>query len=247
MTVTEIKAKNILSRSQVYNYALNPYVGCQHDCVYCYARFMKRFTGHRERWGEFVDVKINAPELLASEVKKKRVGRVWISGVCDPYQPLEKRYMLTKRCLGILVENGWPFTIQTKSALVLRDIRTLKQAKDAEVGFTITTADEKIRKIFEPVAPPIRKRIEALAKLRSERIRTFAMIAPILPGAEGLVSELKGKVEYVILDRLNYHYGDWAYKKYGMQWAMEDSFFSQKGEELRTAFEREGIPCETVF
>jgi DNA repair photolyase len=247
MTIREIEAKNILSKSQVYEYALNPYVGCQHDCIYCYARFMKRFTGHRERWGEFVDVKINAPELLASEVKKKMVGRVWISGVCDPYQPLEKRYMLTKRCLGILVENGWPFTIQTKSPLVLRDIGIVKRAKDAEVGFTITTADEKIRKIFEPVAPPIRKRIEALAKLRSEGIRTFAMVAPILPGAEGLASELKGKVEYVILDRLNYHYADWAYKKYGMQWAMEDSFFSQKGEELRTAFEREGIPCETAF
>jgi hypothetical protein len=73
------------------------------------------------------------------------------------------------------------------------------------------------------------------------------MIAPILPGVDGLVSALKGKVEYVILDRLNYHYADWAYKRYGMQWAMEDSFFSQKGEELRIAFEKEGIPCQVVF
>jgi DNA repair photolyase len=247
MKIREIKAKSVLSKSQVYDYALNPYVGCGHGCVYCYAKFMKRFTGHTERWGEFVDVKINAPELLAHEVKKKQVGRVWISGVCDPYQPLEKRYMLTKRCLELLVENGWPFTVQTKSSLVLRDIGTLKRSKDAEVGFTITTADEKIRRIFEPGATPIKKRIEALAKLHSERIRTFAMIAPILPGADGLVSALKGKVEYVILDRLNYHYADWAYKRYGMQWAMEDSFFSQKGEELRMAFKREGIPCQVVF
>jgi len=247
MKIREIKAKSILSKSQVYDYALNPYVGCEHGCVYCYAKFMKRFTGHTERWGEFVDVKINAPELLAHEVKKKQVGRAWISGVCDPYQPLEKRYMLTKRCLEILVENGWPFTVQTKSYLVLRDIETLKRSKDAEVGFTITTADEKMRRIFEPGAPPIKKRIEALAKLHSEGIRTFAMIAPILPGAEGLVSALKGKVKYVILDRLNYHYADWAYKKYGMQWAMEDSFFQQKGEELKMAFEREGISCQVVF
>lgn len=247
MKIREIKAKSILSKSQVYDYALNPYVGCQHGCVYCYAKFMKRFTGHTERWGEFVDVKINAPELLAHEVKRKRIGRVWISGVCDPYQPLEKKYMITKRCLDILVENGWPFTIQTKSSLVLRDIETLKRANDTEVGFTITTADEKIRRIFEPGAPPLRKRIEALANLHSERIKTFAMVAPILPGAEGLVSELKGKVEYVILDRLNYHYADRAYKRYGIQWAMEDSFFSQKGEELRAAFEREGIPCQILF
>lgn len=247
MNIREIKAKSILSKSQVYDYALNPYVGCQHGCVYCYAKFMKRFTGHRERWGEFVDVKINAPELLAQEVKRKKVGRVWISGVCDPYQPLEKRYMITKRCLDILVENGWPFTVQTKSSLVLRDIETLKRANNIEVGFTITTADERIRRIFEPGAPPLRERIEALANLHSEKIRTFVMVAPILPGAEDLVNALKGKVEYVILDRLNYHYADWAYKRYGLQWAMEDSFFSQKGEELRRAFEREGIPCQIVF
>jgi DNA repair photolyase len=247
MKIREIKAKSILSKSQVYDYALNPYVGCQHGCVYCYARFMKKFTGHKERWGEFVDVKINAPELLANEVKRKKVGRVWISGVCDPYQPLEKRHMITKKCLEILADNGWPFTVQTKSPLVLRDIETLKRANDIEVGFTITTADEKIRRIFEPGAPSLRQRIEALEKLHSERIKTFAMIAPILLGAEGLVSALKGKVEYVILDRLNYHYTDWVYKRYGIKWAMKDSFFSQKGEELKIAFEKEGIPCQILF
>jgi len=247
MKIREIKAKSILSKSQVYDYALNPYVGCQHGCVYCYAKFMKRFTGHRERWGKFVDIKINAPELLAYEVKRKKVGRVWISGVCDPYQPLEKRYMITKRCLMILVENGWPFTVQTKSSLVLRDIGILKGSNDVEVGFTITTADERIRKIFEPGTPLSGKRIAALAKLYSEGIKTFAMVAPILPGAEGLVTALNGKVAYVILDRLNYHYADWAYKRYGLQGAMEDGFFSQKGGELKIAFEREGIPCQILF
>ncbi|MGO9138617.1 MAG: radical SAM protein [Syntrophales bacterium] len=247
MKIKLIKAKNILSRSQVYDYALNPYVGCQHDCLYCYAKFMKRFTGHREKWGEFVDVKINAPELLVSEVMKKKVGRVWVSGVCDPYQPFEKRYMLTKRCLEILVENGWPFTVQTKSALVLRDIEILKGRDNVEVGFTITTADEKVRKIFEPGASPAGERISALARLHAAGIRTFAMVAPILPGAEGLVKALEGKVDYVIVDRLNYHYADWAYKRYGMQWAREDSFFSEKGEELKVAFESEGIPCQMVF
>ena len=247
MNITVIKAKNILSRYKVYDYALNPYVGCQHDCLYCYAKFMKRFTGHREKWGEFVDVKINAPELLASEVKKKKVGRVWISGVCDPYQPLEKRYMLTKRCLEILVENVWPLTVQTKSSLVLRDMEILKRRDNVEVGFTITTTDESIRKIFEPGASPSSERIEALARLHTAGIRTFAMVAPILPGAEGLVSALKDKVEYVIVDRLNYHYANWAYKRYGMQWAMEDGVFSQKGEELKTAFESGGIPCQMAF
>ena len=123
MIVKEIEAKSILTKSQIYEYTLNAYVGCQHDCLYCYAKFMKRFTGHREPWGAFVDVKINAPEVLAREAKKKKKGRVWISGVCDAYQYLEKKYSLTGRCLEILVDNGWPITIQTKSPLVLRDMR----------------------------------------------------------------------------------------------------------------------------
>jgi DNA repair photolyase len=247
MIVKEIEAKTILSKSQIYDYALNAYVGCQHGCVYCYAKFMKRFTGHREPWGAFVDVKINAPELLAREVKKKRKGRVWMSGVCDAYQPLERKYLLTGRCLEILVEQGWPVTIQTKSPLVLRDIAILKRSADAEVGFTITTADEKVRRIFEPGAPPIAKRVEALGILHAEGIQTFVMIAPLLPRADGLVDMLKGKVDHVLIDRYNYHYADWAYKKHGMRQAMDDDFFTEKGEELRATFEKAGVPCRKLY
>jgi DNA repair photolyase len=246
MIIKEIQAKSILSKSQIYDYALNAYVGCQHNCVYCYAKFMKRFTGHREPWGAFVDVKINAPELLAAEVKKKKIGRVWISGVCDAYQPMERKYMLTRRCLEILVDHDWPCTIQTKSPLVLRDIEILKKAVGCEVGFTITTADEKIQKIFEPGATPIAKRVEALAILHSEGIKTFVMVAPMLPGAEGLVDVLKGKVDHVLIDRLNYHYADWVYKKHGIQGALDDRFFEQTGEQLRVAFETQGIHCQKL-
>jgi DNA repair photolyase len=245
--IREIAAKSILSKSRISDYALNPYVGCRHDCVYCYAKFMKRFTGHREPWGRFVDVKINAPDLLAREVVKKKPGKVWISGVCDPYQILEKKYLLTARCLDILVEHEWPVTVQTKSPLVLRDIGTLKRAGDAEVGFTITTGDEKIRRIFEPGAPPIMNRVDALARLHAEKIRTFAMIAPLLPGAETLPDLLNGKVDQVLIDRLNYHYADRTYIRAGMQWAMEDSFFRTMGKELKTAFDRLGIPCQVLF
>jgi len=247
MLVKEIEAKTILSKSRIYDYTLNAYVGCQHNCVYCYAKFMKRFTGHREPWGAFVDAKINAPELLAREVKKKNRGRVWISGVCDAYQPLEKKYKLTGRCLEILIENCWPVTVQTKSPLVLRDLDILKRSADAEVGFTITTGDENVRRIFEPGAPPIAKRIEALGMLHREGIKTFAMIAPLLPKAEGLADLLKDKVDHVLIDRYNYHNADSTYKKHGLQWAMDDEFFRQKGEELRAAFEKAGIECRTLY
>jgi len=240
MKIKEIQAKNILSESKVYDWTINPYVGCQHGCIYCYAKFMKRFSGHKENWGEFVDVKINAPELLSQEIKEKKKGRVWISGVCDPYQPLEKKYELTKKCLEILQKNNWPVVIQTKSPLVLRDLELLKKFQEIEVGFTITTDDEEIRKIFELRTVPINERIETLDKLHQEGIKTFVMIAPLLPKAESLVPKLKGKVDYVIIDKMNYHYADWIYKKY--QWEK-----IQNGNELANLFKKENIPCQVVF
>ncbi|MGD0029624.1 MAG: hypothetical protein ABSC91_11870 [Candidatus Bathyarchaeia archaeon] len=127
MIVREVHAKTILSKSKVFDYTVNPYIGCEHGCTYCYARFMKRYTSHKEKWGKFVDAKINAPYLLALEIEKKRAGRIWISGTCDPYQPIEKKYALTTKCRvrEILSEHAMPVTVQTKSALVIRDLELL--------------------------------------------------------------------------------------------------------------------------
>src|SRR5512138_3464481 len=177
MIVRETQAKSILSASKIYPYVINPYTGCQHNCSYCYARFMKRFTGHREPWGEFVDVKVNAPDLLKREITRKKPDRVWMSGVCDPYQPLEGKYKLTRQCLEILAQNGWPVTIQTRSPLVLRDLDIITQGKGFEAGMSITTADDHIRSLFEPAAPPIEARVRALDELHQAGVRTFAMIA----------------------------------------------------------------------
>jgi len=246
LIIREIKAKTILSNSQVYDYSLNPYTGCEHGCVYCYARFMKRFTGHKERWGDFVNVKINAPELLEVEIKKKKKARVWISGVCDPYQPVERRYRLTRRCLEILIHNDWPVTIQTKSPLVLRDMDIIKRSDKLEIGFTITTSDERIRRIFEPGAPSISSRVEAVGKLHDLGMRTFVMIAPVLPGAEYIPNLLRGKVDYVIIDRLNYHYADRVYIKHGLEWARSDRFFEENISRLKKDFQKKGIECEVV-
>lgn len=239
MIIREIQVKSILSKSKVSDWTINPYVGCQHSCVYCYAKFMKRFTDHKEKWGDFVDAKINAPELLALEVNKKKKGNVWISGVCDPYQPIENKYELTRRCLEILQTYNWQVTIQTKSSLVLRDLELLKKFDKIEVGFTITTGDEKIRKIFEPRTVPIKDRIKALEILHKEGIKTFVMIAPLLPKAETLANQLKGKVDNVIIDKLNYHYADWVFKKYKLE--MVDNI-----DELVVIFEQEGIPFQVI-
>lgn len=232
LIVKEVQAKSILSKSKIYPYVVNPYTGCQHGCSYCYARFMKRVTGHKEPWGEFVDVKINAAELLRAEIRKKRRDRVWISGVCDPYQPLENHYRLTRQCLEILAHHNWPVIIQTRSPLVLRDIDIIKEFQDIEVGFSVTTADDSIRKLFEPDAPPIPDRIHALDALHNAGIRTYAMIAPVLPGAEGLVELLRGKIDSVLIDRMHYHYADGVYRKYGLEEYLTDEFFYRTRDTL---------------
>jgi DNA repair photolyase len=205
---------------------------------------MKRFTGHQEPWGQFVDVKVNAPDLLRLEIGRKRPKRVWISGVCDPYQPLEAKYRLTRQCLEILTQNSWPVTVQTRSSLVLRDIDILKEGRDLEVGFSITTADDSIRRMFEPNAPPIEERVRALDELHRARIRTYVMIAPILPKAESLAEILGGKVDYVMFDRMNYHYADWVYRKYGLEDRLTDDYFYRTERTLSSTFTKLGISCQ---
>jgi DNA repair photolyase len=243
MLVKEVQSKSILSKSQVHDYVINAYTGCQHACSYCYARFMKRFSGHGEPWGQFVDVKVNALELLKREITKKKPGTVWVSGVCDPYQPLEARYRLTRQCLEILAMNDWPVVVQTRSPMVLRDLDVLQKGKHFEVGLSITTADDRIRRLFEPDAPPIQDRIDALGKLHQAGLNTYVMIAPILPGAENLPDLLQGKVDYVLLDRLNYHYADWVYRKYGLLDRKTDAYFSRMQRDLSRSFSRLGIRC----
>lgn len=213
LKVREVECKNLMGKTGLpADYCINPYTGCQHGCVYCYARFMKKYTGHQEPWGEFVDVKINAPEVLKKEIKKKPKGRVYLSSVTDPYQPLEKKYQLTRKILKILAENGFPVTIQTKSDLVLRDLDILKKIKNAQVGFTITSTDERIRRAFEPYSSPVENRFKALKILKENRIRTFCMIAPILPGltdVKAIKKRLEGLVDFIWEDTLNIKYGNW--------------------------------------
>jgi DNA repair photolyase len=254
MIIREIQAKSILSPSKVHQYSINPYVGCQHNCSYCYARYMKKYTDHKEPWGKFVDIKINAADLLQKEIERmksgracKKPGHVWISGVCDPYQPQEAVYKITRRCLEILVKNNWPVSVQTRSPLVLRDIDVLTQGKYLEAGLSITTADDNIRKLFEADAPAISERVRALDELHKAGIHTFAMIAPALPGAEGLAEILAGKVDYVLVDRMNYHHADWIYRKYKLEGKMTDEFFRRTGQQISSWCKKYGIDCRVLY
>jgi DNA repair photolyase len=205
---------------------------------------MKRFTGHKEPWGDFVDVKINAPDLLLKEVRKKKKGIVWISGVCDPYQPLEEKYELSRKCLNILVQNDWPVVIQTRSPLVLRDMDIFKKSNKIKVCLSINTSNDEIRKAFEPNAPSILERLRAVESLHQNGIETYVMIAPILPEAENLIRMIAGKVDYIIIDRMNYHHADRIYNKHGWK---EKEYFDLMKNRMASDCAELGIDCRSIY
>ena len=214
MRITEIKCKIILTPTKVasFRWSLNPYVGCQHDCLYCYASFMSKWHGAGAEWGDFVEVKVNASEVLEQQLKKKKRGEIWIASICDPYQPIEAKYKLTRRCLEKLKNYPDLISILTKSDLVLRDLDLIKSQPQTEVGFTITTLDEKVAKIFEPRAPAPHRRLEALKKLNKAGIETYVMLAPLIPYFSDSTEALneifsalvQTGVKKVMVDAMNY-------------------------------------------
>jgi DNA repair photolyase len=250
INIREVQAKSILNKSKIHDYCLNPYTGCQVNCRYCYARlFMRRYSGHSEPWGAFVDVKVNAPELLRKQVVRAKKGTVWLSSVCDPYQPLEEKYRLTRQCLAILAEARFPVNIQTKMTLVLRDLDIIERFEEVEVGMTLTTDDERIAQMFEPGASPVGERIAALEKIHSRGIRTFAFVGPLLPGGpKGLISALVGRVDKVLVDRMNYlDTVIGLYRKLGLSESATDHFFREQARRIALEAAKHGLPCEILF
>ena len=250
LVVREIEAKSILNPSKIHDYCVNPYTGCEVGCVYCYAAlFMRRYSGHSEPWGEFVDVKINAPALLAKQIVKAKRGTIWFASVCDPYQPLEERYGLTRRCLEVLVGRDFPVEIQTKSARVRRDLDIIRRIPDVEVGFTIATDDEAIAGMFELRASPVGERIEVLREFKAAGVSTFAFAGPLLPGnPERLAALLAGAADRVLIDRMNYVPSVRGfYARHGLLNALTDSFFRTQSTRLTKALRAHGVRVEIVF
>ena len=251
MKIKEIFSKSILNRTAIssFDYCINPYVGCEHGCLYCYASFMKRFTGHQEPWGEFIDVKLNAPSLLRKQLKRAKPGTVAMSTVTDPYQPLEKKYQITRKCLEALLDYEFPVNILTRSPLCLRDMDLFKKFKQIEVGLSITTHDDATRKVFEPHSPSISSRVKTLRRLRKEKIGTYAFIGPILPlDPISLVTMLEGAVDEVLIDRMNYPNKVKAiYRKGKLDSYLEENYFYFVGTEMKERFEKKGVSVSMIF
>ena len=176
----KIIAKDYLTKSNLpaSDYVINPYVGCPHGFKYCYASFMKRFTGHEEEWGTFIDIKSCSKPISEKRLKGKTV---FLSSVTDCYNQYEEKYCITQNILKQMVDIECTVNISTKSSLILRDMDLLKQFKDLTVSFSINTLDEDFRKDMDN-ASSIAERLNALKVLHENGIYTILFLSPIFPG-----------------------------------------------------------------
>ena len=205
--VNHIETKSVMTKSNtpIGGYSVNPYVGCPHACKYCYASFMKRFTGHTEEWGTFMDVK-DWPEI--KNPKKYAGQKVIIGTVTDGYNPLEKTYKNTRRLLEELKDSGADILICTKSDLVLRDLYLLKEINENSrltVSWSINTLDEEFKDDMD-AAVSIERRLAAMKEVYAAGIRTICFISPVFPGItdiEAIIDRTKDQCDLVWLENLN--------------------------------------------
>ena len=186
--INEVETKNIMTKSSlpVGGYSVNPYVGCTHACKYCYASFMKRFTGHKEEWGTFLDVK-HWPEI--KNPKKYAGQRVVIGSVTDGYNPQEEQFGNTRKLLEQLIGSGADILICTKSDLVVRDIDLLKKLGRVTVSWSINTLDENFKNDMDS-ASSIERRIAAMKQVYEAGIRTVCFVSRYSPKSRILKQSL---------------------------------------------------------
>lgn len=204
MTVKEIQVNGIITKSNLpaCEYSVNPYVGCEHACKYCYACFMKRFTGHGENWGEFIDVKYWQP----IKNSKKYGGReLFIGSVTDPYQPAEEKYKRTRALLEELQGSGALLSVATKSDLILRDLDLIKTFPNARVSWSVNTLDERFKNDMDK-GVSIERRLAAMKAFHDAGIRTTCFISPIFPeitDVKAIVKRVKSYCNLIWLENLN--------------------------------------------
>ena len=204
MIIKEIEVKSVITKSNlpVCEYSVNPYVGCTHGCRYCYASFMKRFIGHAEPWGTFLDVKI-WPKIKNPQ---KYAGKeLFIGSVTDPYLPQEERYGRTRALLEQLKGSGAKISIATKSDLILRDLDLIKTFPEARVSWSVNTLDESFKNDMDN-AVSIERRLAVMETFHRAGVRTTCFVSPIFPGitdVKAIIDRAKGQCNLIWLENLN--------------------------------------------
>lgn len=190
-----VKVKDYTTKSNLpaSDYVINPYIGCPHACKYCYACFMKRFTGHSEEWGTFIDIKECDKPI---NLKRLNGKSVFLSSVTDCYNSFEEKYRITRKILEQLVLADCDLSISTKSKLILRDIDLLKQCKNLKVSMSINTLDEEFKSDMDN-ASSIKDRLCTLEKLHEQGIYTVLFMSPIFPHITDFQSIIEESSAYI--------------------------------------------------
>jgi DNA repair photolyase len=170
-------------------YSMNPYQGCEHGCIYCFARNSHQYWGYGagQDFERKIIIKENAPELLARQLENPRwkVAPIVLAGNTDCYQPIEQKKQLTRRMLEVLLQYRHPVSLITKNVLILRDLDLLTELNKRDlvhVNISLTTLDEKLRQKLEPRTATAEKRLEVIHRLAKAGIPVNVMLAPIIPG-----------------------------------------------------------------
>ncbi len=247
--VREVLVDRLLMPEGNGQYYINPYVGCMIACPFCYvidrADFSRSLEGLPQLpWGQHLDVKVNAAEVLRRETQNVKSGVVRMSPILtDPYQSVERRYRITRQCLEVLIETDIAPVILTRSPRILDDLDLLRRFPRALVGFSIPTDRDDMRLIFEPNADPIDERLAALRSLHQAGIRTFAVIQPVLPmDPDRLVASVAPFVRAVRLDRM--YFGDrvrHVYDEHGLGEFASEEFAERTIDHLSRAFRANGV------
>jgi DNA repair photolyase len=183
----QINAKSIFSPATGYiqrggfDWTCNPYLGCSFGCTYCYAMFLPQNRRPREDWGKWFQAKVNAAELARKQAPKVAEQAVYCSSVTDPYLPAERSLRLTRGILEALLPHQPRLLMQTRGPLVVRDLDLLRQFRAVRVNVSIPTDSEEVRQAFEPKAPPLERRWEAVAAIRAAGVPVGICVTPMLP------------------------------------------------------------------
>ncbi|HJL14180.1 MAG TPA: radical SAM protein [Sandaracinaceae bacterium LLY-WYZ-13_1] len=230
-------------------FTLSPYVGCLIGCRFCYAQrrvgLVRRLRGLPDApWGSYVDARVDAPERLREELRDRPPHPIKLCPiVSDPYHAIERRLALTRGCLEVLRDApARPVFVLTRARLVERDADILEAMPEARVGFSIPTADDAVRRFFEPRAASIPARFEVLRALRRRGVRTFAIVQPPLPGdLTELADGLAGAAGSVSLDVLRGEEGASALFDAHPE-ARDPAWQAARVEALREALRARGVP-----
>lgn len=252
--VREVEVDRVLVPEGPGRYYVNPYVGCMIGCAFCWAAEGADLSRALEGlppspWGRWVDVKVNAPAVLRRELPLHAPGTVRLSPVVtDPYQPLERRYRVTRGCLEAMAERGFTPVVLTREARVLEDVDLLRRCPGAAVGLSIPTDDDRVRAAFEPGASPIDERLDALRRLHAAGVRTFAVVQPALPmDAARLIDAVAPYVRAVRVDRMHaVERAEALYARAGRLDAMDDGFADALVRALTEGFAARGVRVDAL-